>query len=151
MGDGSASSDRLHAKFERGTETDRLHAMLECAGETDRPLIVLESVTDATKPGKLLEVRSVGRSVRVEGVQRAEAGFKNSSCRACLSIEQHPLQLGAPSSTCVWAALTIRRSGPKSATCLADQWAHSRAIVRRLLTSVYFSACRHRTLTSIQT
>ena len=32
VGDGSASI-RLHAKFERGTETDRLHAMLECAGD----------------------------------------------------------------------------------------------------------------------
>ena len=73
-------SDRLHAKFELGAETDRLHAMLECAGETDLPNTVSESFL------KLLEVRSVGRSVRVERVQRAEAGFKNSSCRASSSV-----------------------------------------------------------------
>ena len=68
----------------------------------------------------------------------------------CLSREQHPLQLGPPSSHCVWAALPIRCSGPKSAICLADQRAHSRARARRLLTSVSFSSCGHRTLTSIQ-
>ena len=80
-------SDRLHAKLEFGAEADRIHAMLECAGETDLPLTVLESVTGISKPGKLLEVRSVGRSARVERVQRAEAGFKRSSCRASSSVD----------------------------------------------------------------
>ena len=51
-----------------------------CAGETELPNTVSESFL------KLLEVRSVGRSVRVEGVQRAESGFKNSSCRASSSV-----------------------------------------------------------------
>ena len=74
-------SDRLHAKSEFGAEADRIHAMLDCAGETDRPPTVLESVT-----GKLLEVRSVGRSARVERVHRAEAGFKRSSCEASSSV-----------------------------------------------------------------
>ena len=74
-------SDRLHAKFELGAEADRLYAMLECAEETDLPNTVSESFL------KLLEVRSVGRSVHVEGVQRAEAGFKNSSCRASSSVD----------------------------------------------------------------
>ena len=75
-------SDRLHAKFELGAEADRLYAMLECAGETDLPNTVSESFL------KLLEVRSVGgRSVRVEGVQRAEAGFKRSSCRASSGVD----------------------------------------------------------------
>ena len=80
-------SDRLHAKSEFGAEADRIHAMLDCAGETDRPPTVLESITGATKPGKLLEVRSVGRSARVERVQRAEAGFKRSSCKASPRVD----------------------------------------------------------------
>ena len=80
-------SDRLHAKLEFGAEADRIHAMLECAGETDLPLTVFECVTSVSKPGKLLEVRSVGRSARVERVQRAEAGFKRSSCRASSSVD----------------------------------------------------------------
>ena len=62
----------MHAKLEFGAVADRIHAMLECAGETDLPLTVLESVTGISKPGKLLKVRSVGRSARVERVQRAE-------------------------------------------------------------------------------
>ena len=76
----SCRSFPLHAKFELGAETDPLHAMLECAGETDLPNTVSESFL------KLLEVRSVGRSVPVERVQRAEAGFKNSSCGASSSV-----------------------------------------------------------------
>ena len=77
-------SDRLHAKLEFGAEADRIHAMLECAGETDLPNTVSESLS---KPGKLLEVRSVGRPARVERVQRAETGFKSSSCRASSSVD----------------------------------------------------------------
>ena len=79
-------SDRLRAKLEFGAEADRIHAMLECAEETDLPITVLESVT-GSKPGKLLEVRSVGRSARVERVQRAEAVFKRSSCRASSGVD----------------------------------------------------------------
>ena len=74
-------SDRLHAKLEFGAEADRFRAMLECAGETDLPSTVSESFS------KLLEVRSVGRSARVERGQRAEAGFKSSSCRASSSVD----------------------------------------------------------------
>ena len=50
----------------------------------------------------------------------------SSKATVCLSREQHPLQLGPPSSHCVRAALPNRRSGPNSAICLADQRAHSR-------------------------
>ena len=77
-------SDRLHTKLEFGAKADRFHAMLECAGETDLPSTVSESFS---KPGKLLEVRSLGRSARVERVQRAKAGFKSSSCRASSSVD----------------------------------------------------------------
>ena len=79
--------DRLHAKLEFGAEAGRIHTMLESAGETDLPITVLESVTGISKPGKLLEVHSVGRSARVERVQRAEAGFKRSSCRASSGVD----------------------------------------------------------------
>ena len=68
-------------------ESDRLHAKLECAGETDLPIKVLECVTGISKQGTLLEVRSVGRSARVERVQRTEAGFKRSSCRASSGVD----------------------------------------------------------------
>ena len=69
-------SDRLHAKLEFGAEADRIHAMFECASETDLPITVSESVTGVSKPGKLLEVRSVGQCARVERVHPAEAGFQ---------------------------------------------------------------------------
>ena len=45
--------------------------------------------------GKLLEVRSVGWSARVERVQRAEAGFKRSSCRASPSVDSSCESLSA--------------------------------------------------------
>ena len=61
-------------------EFDWSHAKLEFGAETDLPSTVSESFS------KLLEVRSVRRSARVERVQRAEAGFKSSSCRASSSV-----------------------------------------------------------------
>ena len=62
--DEGCESDRLHAKSEFGAESDRITVVLECAGETDPPPTVMESVTGTSMPGKLLEVRSAGRSAR---------------------------------------------------------------------------------------
>ena len=66
---------------------------MECVGETDLSLTVLESVTNFSKLGKLLEVRSVGRSARVERVQFAEAGFKRSFYGASSSVDSSCLSL----------------------------------------------------------